>query len=370
MNGTHRPTLETVAARAEVSRQTVSNALNSPHLVRADTLERVLRVVGELEYRPHGAARQLRTSRSHVIGLRLEPTIDGISGAWLDLFLHALTEQAQLRGYRVMLFTAADDDAEIGQYEELRDVLQVDAFVLTSTHHGDPRTRWLTAHRAPFVTFGRPWHSAGHVPAAPEHSWVDIDGAAGTRAAVEHLLQLGHRRIGYIGWPTGSDVGDDRRSGWRDAMRAADAVPDADLDALGTETVDGVGTGSAAAQHLLATVSPTAFVCASDSLALGALATSRSNPGATVAGTAPAVVGFDDTPVARAVGLSSVAQPLTEAAGQTLALLLALVHGYRPSTPAQWSEHQVLLSPSLVARGSSARHAPPPTRKPTTTRTN
>lgn len=358
MSVDRRPTLKTVAARAAVSRQTVSNALNAPELVRADTLERVLSVIAELGYRPHGAARQMRTNRSQVIGLRLEPTAAGV-GAVLDRFLHGLTEQAQLRGYRVMLFTAADDGAEIAQYSELLDVLQLDAFALTSTHHDDPRTQWLTEHDVPFVTFGRSWHSAGQEPSAAEHAWVDVDGAAGTRAAVEHLLELGHRRIGFIGWPDGSDVGDDRRAGWRQAMRAADAVPPAELERLRTGVVDGVGTGAAAAEWLLTTASPTAFVCASDSLALGALVASRSLADAAVTGDVSAVIGFDDTPVARAIGLSSIAQPLTEAAGRAFGLLLSQLHGDRPSSAKGWAEHQVLLSPSLVVRDSSTRRVPP-----------
>jgi len=359
VNAVRRPTLETVAARASVSRQTVSNALNSPHLVRADTLERVLAVIGELDYHPHGAARQLRTNRSHVIGLRLEPTIDGISGALLDRFLHALTEQAQLRGYRVMLFTAADDDAEIDQYNELLDVLQLDAFVLTSTHHGDPRTRWLSEHAVPFVTFGRSWPTPDE-PATAEHAWVDVDGAAGTQAAVEHLVERGHRRIGFIGWPDGSDSGDDRRAGWQRAMLAADVVPPRELDALSAGVMDGVGSGAAAAETLLAGVAPTAFVCASDSLALGALVTSRALGRSTESGEVPAVVGFDDTPVARAIGLSSIAQPLTEAAERAFALLLAEIRSPQPRTTS-FTGAQILLTPSLIARDSSARSVPLPT---------
>src|SRR5665648_457857 len=182
-----RPTLKTVAARAAVSRQTVSNALNAPELVRADTLERVLSVIAELGYRPHGAARQMRTNRSQVIGLRLEPTAAGV-GAVLDRFLHGLTEQAQLRGYRVMLCTAADDGAEIAQYSELLDVLQLDAFALTSTHHDDPRTQWLTEHDVPFVTFGRSWHSAGQEPSAAEcHDRPKVTN--GTSCSVSHWVR-------------------------------------------------------------------------------------------------------------------------------------------------------------------------------------
>ena len=363
MSEERRPTLATVAARAAVSRQTVSNALNAPHLVHPDTLERVLGVVAEVGYRTHGAARQLRTRRSRVIGLRLEPTADGISGAVLDRFLHAVTEQAQLRGYRVMLFTAPDDEAEIDQYGELVDVLGVDAFVVTSTHHGDPRTRWLRDNDLPFVTFGRPWGPDPDDPdgarsAAPiEHAWVDVDGAVGTRAATEHLLELGHRRIAFIGWPGGSDVGDDRRGGWARTMRSAGLDAD-EVAALTLGVVDGVGTGAAAAERLLASAGPTAFVCASDSLALGALSVARSLPAAATGGQ-PAVVGFDDTPVARAVGLSSVAQPLTEAAGRTFTLLLDQVE-QRPGAPGTRGDQSVLLCPSLVVRDSSAHRRPPP----------
>lgn len=351
-----RPTLETVAARAEVSRQTVSNVLNAPHLVRPETAERVQAVIDELGYRPHAAARQLRTRRSRVIGLRLDPTRDGINGAVLDRFTHALTEQAQVRGYRVMLFTATDDDAEIGQYAELLDTVEIDAFVLTSTHHGDPRTRWLTDRGVPFVTFGRPWDpemdaGPGH-GGAPHHAWVDVDGAAGTRAAAEHLHGLGHTRVAFLGWPAGSETGDDRRLGWRRAMRAAGSVADHELDALDVGVPDGVGSGAAAAQRLLDLVAPTAFVCASDSLALGVLGAARES---LPRRSAPlAVVGFDDTPVARAVGLTSVAQPLTEAAGRALGLLLDQLAGDPVTAP---GDRHVLLCPSLVVRASST---PPP----------
>lgn len=352
-----RPTLQTVADQASVSRQTVSNVLNSPHIVRPETLERVRAVIEAVGYRPHGAARQLRTRRSHVIGLRLQPSADGINGAVLDRFLHAFTEQAQVRGYRVMLFTAPDDHGEIAQYDELLDTLELDGFVLTSTHHGDARTRWLSERDVPFVTFGRPWDQPGADTTVRDHAWVDVDGAAGTRAAVEHLQSLGHERIAFLGWPEGSDVGDDRRLGWRRAMRAG-SVEEHVLDALDAGVEDGVTNGATAAESLLDRLSPTAFVCASDSLALGALAATRPAPGVEPSGVSvPAVVGFDDTPVARAVGLTSVAQPLTEAAGQALALLLAQSSAHRATgtTSGGPSDRHILLSPSLTVRTSSSR---------------
>lgn len=339
MERTERPTLVSVARRAQVSRQTVSNVINAPGLVHPATLARVQAVIDEVGYRPHQAGRQLRTRRSRVLGLRLEPVRDGINGAVLDRFMHALTEHAQAYGYRVMLFTAADDAQEIDRYAELLDTADLDGFVLTSTHHDDRRTEWLAERGVPFVTFGRPWAAEGDVP---EHPWVDVDGAAGTRAAVEHLRALGHTRIGFLGWPSRSGVGDDRRAGWAEAMAGIDLAP-GEPDRLAVAVPDGVAAGTRAAERLLATVAPTAFVCASDSLALGALTTVRSRSLGT------AVVGFDDTPVAAAVGLSSVAQPLAEAAARAVNLLLDRIE--HPTTDV--ADPHVMLTPHLEVRASS-----------------
>ena len=335
-----RATIDDVARRARVSRQTVSNVLNAPHLVAPPTRERVEAAISDLEYRPHLAARQLRTRRSHVIGLRIEPSRDGINGAVLDRFLHALTEAAQRAGYRILLFTAADDAGEVREYQALLDTADLDAFVLTSTHRGDVRTRWLAEHSVPFVTFGRPWEEDG----AP-HCWVDVDGRAGVRMATEHLQQLGHRRIGFLGWPDGSDVGADRAAGWRDAMTDAgwDGAALADLQRM---VPDDVAAAAATCADLGRSAAPTAVVCASDSLALGAFDALRS--------TRAAVVGFDDTPVAAAVGISSVAQPLVAAAEHALSLVLnTLQHPGDGQAAAR-----VLLPPHLVARASSTPFRP------------
>src|SRR4051794_41910738 len=92
MPARHRPvaTLATVAAAAGVSRQTVSNALNSPNLLRPDTLERVQQAIARLGYTPNRPARNLRTRSSHLIGLRPAPPLEGPVNAPLDRFLHSL----------------------------------------------------------------------------------------------------------------------------------------------------------------------------------------------------------------------------------------------------------------------------------------
>ena len=84
-------TIATVAEHANVSRQTVSNVINSPHIVREETRRRVEEAIAALGYRANQAARQMRTGRSRLLAVRIEPTRDGINGSVLDRFLHGLT---------------------------------------------------------------------------------------------------------------------------------------------------------------------------------------------------------------------------------------------------------------------------------------
>jgi DNA-binding LacI/PurR family transcriptional regulator len=335
-----RATLETVARSAGVSRQTVSNVLNAPHLVRQETLERVREAIEQVGYRPHRVARTLRTRRSHLIAAPMQAPTRGVGGAVLDAFLHALTTRAQQRGYRVMLFTASDDAQEIAIYDELLTDHDLDAFVLTGTHIDDERTAWLTQRNAAFVTFGRPWGAEAH------HGWVDVDGAAGLYAATGHLIECGHRRIAFLGWPPGSGVGDDRRQGWRQACREAGLAADLDRHML-----DSLPAGRAASAELLDLADPpTAFACVSDSLALGVwteLTARGLTPGQDVA-----ITGFDDSPTAAVIGLSSVAQPADEVALACLALLHQILES---GEPADGLPEPVLLAPTLVLRDTTLR---------------
>jgi DNA-binding LacI/PurR family transcriptional regulator len=334
-----RPSLETVAQRAGVSRQTVSNVLNSPQLVRPETIARVRAAIEETGYRPHRAARTLRSGRSHLIAARMHAPMDGINGAVLDSFLHALTSRAEQRDYRVLLYTAEDDAQEIAAYDELLSDFDLDAFVLANTHQDDARTTWLAERGAPFVTFGRPWG------AEATHGWVDVDGAAGVYDATRHLIRRGHRRIAFVGWPEGSGVGDDRRSGYVSAC----AEEKLDISGLTRSVEDSLATGRAAGAELLNLSSaPTAIVCVSDSLALGVWTeiTARGlTPGADVA-----VIGFDDTPTASVIGMSSIAQPVGDIAEASLDLLTQALDGTPDGTAAA---KQLLLPPSLVVRASS-----------------
>jgi DNA-binding LacI/PurR family transcriptional regulator len=327
-------TIEDVARAAGVSRQTVSNVLNAPAIVRPETRDRVQREIARLGYAPHASARRLRTRRSATIGIHLDPYAGGISGVVLDRFVHALTERAGERGLRVLVYAARDHDEEIRRMADLVDGGDVEAVVITGTAYGDGRIDWLTDRAVPFVSFGRPWGSED----APTHLWVDVDGASGTRDATEHALTVGDR-VAFLGWPSGSATGDDRERGWREAMAAAGRAPE--LRLVAEERVADARDRVAA---LLADAEVDAVVCASDTLAVGA------HVAAVAAGRADlAIVGFDNTPAAEALGLSSVEQLPELVAAGTLDLLMAGGSRIerRPLTP---GEAHVLVQPRLVVR--------------------
>jgi len=342
-----RPTLESLATELGVSRQTVSNVLNRPSIVAEPTRTRVAAAISASGYVPSRAGQQLRTRRSHAIGIRLMPTFDGINGHILDNFLHELAEHAHRSKYRLALFAAATEAEEIATYARMHAANEIEGVVLTSTHIDDPRIAWLVAHDVPFVSFGRPWSSSDADPSDAPHDWVDVDGAAGTDAVTRHLRAQGHTRIGYLSWPATSDVSGDRLAGWRRAM--GDVADDPDLAALAVECTNDVPAARIAAEELLARAA-TAIVCASDTLALGARAAVDARG---VAMPHVPIVGFDDTPVARALGLSSVAQPVVRAARTSVALLISRLAGERPP------EH-VLLQPSPVFRDSEIATPPNP----------
>lgn len=335
------PTVEDVARVAGVSRQTVSNVLNSPGIVRDETRERVQRAIVELAYRPHAAARQLRTRRSSTIGIHLDPYAGGISGVLMDRFIHALTERASERGMRILIYSARSPEQEIERLGGLVDGAEIDAVVVTGTFFGDPRTGWLLERGVPFVSFGRPWGGGDTTPSA--HPWVDVDGAAGTRAATRHLLETAGPRIGFFGWPRGSGTGDDRERGWREAM--------ADAGAAGPrfEAVDGLALARDLMSEAFAEPGVLGeldgLVCVSDSHAVGAhlAAADAGRRGLPV-------IGFDNTPVAEALGISSIEQSPELVASAVLDLLMGstgqVVAAHDRGTPPQ----HVLVEPRLVIR--------------------
>lgn len=331
-----RATLLDVARAAGVSRQTVSNALNHPARVSPQTLDRVSREIHRLGFTPNATAQQLRRRRASAYGFEVNPAGVSRMGHVLDEFLVELTGWAPSASSHLVIFSAPGDDV-MGAYQHMLGTGLVDGFFLANTRSGDPRPAWLLDQGVPFVAFGRVWD-------LPELTqWVDVDGRAGVRGAVAHLVEAGYEQIAFLGWPAGSPVGDDRRQGWLDGLGAAglgdtvlveEAVQDLDeATSAAARLIDRLGEGGA-------------VVCASDLLALGVMRAARNRglrPGADIG-----VIGFDDTDVAEALQLTSIRQPLREAAKAAWEVLVGPADVTRP----------VLLRPHLTIRSTTTRARP------------
>ncbi len=336
--GHRRATINDVARAANVSRQTVSNAVNRPDRVAPQTLQRVQIEIDRLSYRPSSAAKSLREQRAGAIGLELDARGDAASAEVAYPFLTQLSLAARSHRCHVVTFGTDSPTPTTSGYESVVRAHLVDAFVLYGTHHGDPRPEWLNEHGIPFATFGRVWDD-------PEFTaWGDVDGRAGTTAAVRHLVDQGYGRVAFLGWPEGSAVGDDRLSGWRDT--AADlGVLD---ESLVARTEQDLPQAQAAAADLLGSLQPgDAIVCVSDMVALGA------RQAVVDAGLVPGrdigLVGFDGTSTAGMFDLTTVVQPLAEIVEHLLTQIdVLLADGDEPAQGA-------LLAPTLRLAGSTRR---------------
>lgn len=328
------PTVEDVARHAGVSRQTVSNVINAPDRVKPDTIERVRLSINSLGYRANRNARNLRTGTSRAIGYRIPP-IAGHLNSVMDTFVHELAEAVETIGCHILLFASPNMDGEINRYWELSAQSAADGIVFSGTERDDRRPQALLDRRMPFVSFGRTWGTN-------DHSWVDVDGQAGTRLAITHLLAQGHRRFAWLGPRQPGVVNDERELGVRSAIAAA-GIAAADLHVVSLQ--DDANVDRRTIGNLLdGPDAPTAFVSMSDLQALTVLGEFEAR--GIVAGRDAAVIGFDDSPVAAYAGggLTTIRQPITEVA-QTIARLLAVQFADPNAAP-----QGVLLEPQLIVR--------------------
>ena len=333
-----RATLVDVALAAQVSRQTVSNVLNNPGKVSPQTTAKVRSEIDRLSFRPNMAARSLRRRKANALGIELNATGRRRLGNIQDSFLVELTMTAREQDAHIITFAVENYLEPIAEYERLLATQMVSGFVLANTRHEDPRPAWLRAHEVPYVSFGRVWDDPSFT------AWADVDGGAGIAQGVRHLVERGYGPIGYLGWPQGSPVGDDRHSGWVAATTDL-GIHDPALQEVQPE---GVPSAAAAVRSLIERVGVGgAIVCASDTLAFVAYQVLRDQglrPGADIG-----LIGFDDTDFAQTFELTSLRQPLAKIA-QTLLLFLA-----QAESGASAPSHGVLFEPLVIPRNTTDR---------------
>jgi LacI family transcriptional regulator len=333
-----RATSADVAARAGVSRTTVSFVLNAKidAGIPLETQRRIEEAARELGYHPHGAARALAGGLSHTIGLVLRQSAEQVAAdALLAETLWGVASEVRTAGYRVLLEPLSPDD---GRYSDLLLSQRADGLIVSGPRVDD-------AELARLVSDGFPIILQGSLPSLTAPS-VDIDNRASARTAVEHLIGLGHRRIACItNAPLAYTAAADRLAGYRDALAAAGIAYDPELVAEGA--FDAASGHTAMTRMLGYGDRLTAAFVASDMVAFGALRAIR-EAGLRVPADV-SMVGFDDIPLARHFDppLTTIRLPanaLGVAAGRALVDRLA----GRPTS------ERTLLPTELIVRESTA----------------
>jgi DNA-binding LacI/PurR family transcriptional regulator len=308
------PTIRDVARHSGLSVATVSRVLNDMPIVSADTRDRVRRAVDELGFRRSATARSLSLGRSQTIGV-VAPFFTTPS---VVERLRGISERLVQHGYDLMLF---DVETPGQRADALRDFAQrdrVDGLLVISLPLSDDEVDALRQDDLPIVLV-----DIGH-PGLPH---VVIDDVRGGELAAGHLIERGHRRIGFIGDlpanPFGFTSSERRREGFRRALLAAGIERADELERLG---VHGRESARALARELLGPDDrPTAIFAASDVQAFGALEAADAL-GLRVPEDV-AVIGFDDIEIAATVGLTTVRQPLGESGARGAELLLMAIEG-------------------------------------------
>lgn len=331
-----KPTLDTVAAEAGVSRATVSRVINGSPRVSPEVKTAVESAIAALGYVPNRAARSLAMRRTDSIALVMrEPDATVLNDPYLGNIIIATSQTLIGTGVQLVLVNAQNT----AEHARLADYVRsghVDGVLLSSMHDDDPLPRLLVEAGIPTVVHGRPAHPV------PGLAYVDVDNVGGAQLAAERLLSSGRRRIATIAGPQDMTAGIDRLTGYRQALSAANRK--ADRVAYGDFTRE---SGQQAMAALLERHPDLDGVfAANDLMAIGALRALR-DAGRRVPDDV-AVVGYDDIEMARHTEppLTTIHQPIVDQARTMTELLLTQIGGDPVSDP-------VVLPTELVERESA-----------------
>jgi DNA-binding LacI/PurR family transcriptional regulator len=334
------PNMIDIARAAGVSQSTVSRVLNgSPSRVpiASETQRRVLEMARSMGYRPNPLARGLRGAGTATLGL----IVREISDPFFARAIEVIVAEARRRHFNVVLGHARSSGHEALVLAGVLETRQCDGIILLGDLRSSPNV-WADLIKSPI-----PVVAVCEGPRSPGIPTVNTDNRLGVTMALDYLFSLGHRRIGYIdaGWI--GDIGE-RRDTYTDFIAAHQLnLP----DGYHQPAQNDIGAAEAALRRMLDLQDPpTAIFCATDQVAMGALAAAL-RAGVRVPEEI-SVVGFDDIPMAQHTvpPLTTVRQPLEEMARKTVDEILALIRG--ENTGDKGGIRRV--APTLKVRESSA----------------
>jgi LacI family transcriptional regulator, galactose operon repressor len=308
--------LRKLASSLGLSITTVSRAIDGYSDVASATRERVRAAAKAANYRPNAAARRLRLGTTETVTMVLPGDPGHFDEPLYLQLLTALGERLDAAGLDLTVLAARTASAEAAVYRRLVEGRRTDGLIVARTRVDDERIRYLAGAGVPFVAMGR---TAVRVP----YAHVDGDGGAAFWQATQRLLALGHRRIAYLGAPAEFMFTKLRKDGWKQAMREAGLAPTFATE--GSPTEQG---GLAAARGLMArSPHPTALVCATDRIAVGAMRAVKD--AGLVVGRDVSVVGHDNLAASAFTEppLSTMDLPIAKAGTRLAEILIALIGG-------------------------------------------
>jgi LacI family transcriptional regulator len=320
-------TLKDVARLAKVSAVTASNVLNHRHNVSQETRERVMSAVAKTGYTTNIVAKGLAGGRTNTLGV----LIPDLSTQYMGEIVWGVSQEAKQADMEMLISTAFDTDRERSQLHFLQGI--TDGLILILPHVEELN---LSKNGKPVVMVD----NRGSTVKLPV---IDVDNYAGGRMATEHLLGLGHERIGFISGRFEASAS--RLRGYKEALVNAGLAFDETLVVTGNFLQP---SGFTATNHLLnLSNSPTAIFAANDLMAFGALEAIKER-GLRVPHDI-SVIGFDDIPMASQVfpPLTTIRQPLAEMGRAAVRMTIAKLRGVEP--PSQ----RITLATELVERAST-----------------
>jgi len=337
-----RPRIADVAREAGVSKTAVSFAFNSPERLAPETATRIREVADSLGYRPHPVARMLTQRQTMTLGVLTPQALAVIfSNPFFAVFSEGVAQVAEAHGYGLQFISPMHGSLALAIGRAT-----VDGVVAIGLSADHPEVEQVRRAGLPMVLVDS--------DDLPEHGSVVVDDEAGARAAAEHLIRLGHRRVLVVAVERPASGPDDntagvselRLRGYRSAFTAASLDRTAVSVVAGRTSIEG---GAAAFQRAWASgIRPTAVLAMSDAMAIGAMRAAR-ELGLRVPD-ALSVVGFDDLDLAAHVDppLTTVHQPIRQKGSEAVRLLLAELD----ATGAHRPEHRRLAT-RLIVRGST-----------------
>ncbi len=327
--------IKDIAKAAGVSHSTVSRALSDSPLVNEETKRRILKLAEEMGYSPSAIARGLVTKRTRTFGL----VITSIADPFVAEIVRGIEETALDHGYSLILCQSqAEPQREMAAVKMLREK-RVDAIIVTASRVGNLYMPLLEEIRVPIVLINN--QQEGRYVYS-----VATDNVQGGKLAGRYLLELGHRRVGYIAGPDDITSSADRLEGCRQAFKEQGL--ELNMIVSGNGCTDG---GQAGMQKLLSAPSPpTAVFCYNDMTAIGALLAAK-EMGYHVPQDI-SIMGYDDIDLAAYVDppLTTIAQQRYEMGRMATEMALTLAND-----EADAAVEDVLLSGRLVARRSCER---------------